>query len=180
MERLSKLVPNYEKILDGEHVGDIEEFKVFREVDGDKSFYAIGIEGVLAGFFSIDTKPEVVLQTVWVDPKWRRLFSAILLFLKRVEGHDRFFLGDLHSADTMEAIKRVTRATNVYWVRDGEIVPYDATKIDNFYTEPRSTPDNGWRIMIEHLVPNIHPKFYSSKLDEFHISMLYFNLIEDL
>jgi hypothetical protein len=70
------------------------------------------------------------------------LFALFLWFLKTREGISRIVIGDSHSRDTIESIKRISARFKTSWYNRNteEIVPYTPETIDRYYSTASATP----------------------------------------
>lgn len=181
MENLGKYLKDYEHILkDSVHVGDIEDFNVFRKERNVAPFYdyAISTEDKIIAFFSVTKKWEV--DIAYVSPEFRKkgLFSAFLFFLKRNEGASKITLGNVHSQDTIDAIKRIHARFDTHWEnqKTKEKIKYDPNTAKDFYGVKSS---NDWRIILENDSDfSDWPKFYPKDFPD--LKTFYFNLLEDI
>ena len=145
-EGLVKYAPAFQKLIaTGSHVGDIEQYKVYRDKDDLKNF-AVFDGNYLIEFFQIDEKS--ILQAIYVYPRYRKqgLMSVTLFFLKNAMGFSKIILGDYHSNDTYEAVKRIYKRFQTHWEKDGQRVKYDPETVDQFYSLEKPT---GWRLVLE-------------------------------
>lgn len=130
-----------------EHVGDIEQFTVYKRQRGDLTDYAIFRHDQLASYgVTIPHKQELSITYTLPEFRKRGVFLAFLHFLLRHEGYNRIVLSDNHSEDTVRAIQRVYRRFDTFWERGSERAPYSPDTIDTFYGIGKRT---GWKLVLE-------------------------------
>lgn len=152
-------------ISPGNYTGDIESLSVYKATNGDTSRYAIsahvGDPTSLIAFFEVRDHSEVI--TCWVEPSHRRrgLFAIFLWFLKVREGVSRIIIGDSHSRDTIESIKRISARFKTSWYNreTEEIVPYAPETIDQYYSTAHATP---WVVILENTLNLHHPRIFEA------------------
>lgn len=129
------------------HVGDIEEFKVLRDlyfwfvIDSTDSM-------VLTAKVSKIPPEGAVIDDVWVDStqSGKKLFSKFLWFLVSREGIKPLFFGNVHSEETYDLLKLGGFSKfKKTWVNDfeGSAIPFDVNDIDKFYLSSR------WKLKLE-------------------------------
>jgi hypothetical protein len=158
--------------LDQFHVGDIENFAVYKKKNDLENRYAVFDQSKIAAFFITRNN---ILDIVYVVPQYRKqgLFPAILWFLKKNEKLDQIMLGNQHGYDTYRAIKKIyKRFEQVYWLKDGQKIPYHPDTVDQFYSLIGPT---GWNIVFENYNKNLGEKRFFNPLD---LSTWYFNLLD--
>lgn len=146
-EMLADYLPHFTHLKsDGFHCGDIEHFKIFKKQRGlSYTDYAAFLDGVIVAFFVLEGN-EITNAFVSKEYRKKGLFSAFLFFLKRNEGLSQIILGDNHSYETVEAVKRIYKRFNTSWFKGIEKIPYDPNQEDPYYSMGKPT---GWKIMLE-------------------------------
>lgn len=128
-----------------QHVGDIEHLQVLlKEIKGQKNYLLMDSDtGV--GFFELE-KNEIL--ALYIEDKYRRqgIAAKMIWFLKKHEGYSKLTLSDVHSPDTVEMVKKLSKKFDVSWTKGNEKVKYDPEEIDKFYSHQKPT---GWKIMLE-------------------------------
>lgn len=173
-EDLGKFLHTFKSYKHEQHVGDIEQFDVYKKDESPIIKYAVFDDGEPIAFFIFDHYLNE-LNTSFVHSKYRKkgLFSAFLFFLKRNEGHSRIVFSELHSEDTVEAIKRIYKRFDAFWDNGDEKVPYSPNTIDKFYSQRKLT---GWKLVLENDGDfSSFPKFFN----ETFAKAYYFNLLHD-
>jgi hypothetical protein len=142
------LKSSYEYLMqhkdDGKHTADIEEWRVltFKQHPG---VYLIPDVGML----QIAPKGDgVVIQNIYAHLTGHGFFEKMIWFLKTREHHDKIYIGDVQSTDTVEVIKRMAQRFNVSWVNNktGDSEPYSVDNIDKFYGSIKKTD---WDLLFE-------------------------------
>lgn len=183
LSEMTMLAGSYEKLgnylhmfnnynLDQFHVGDIENFTVYKKKNDLENRYAIFDQNNIAGFFTMKNN---VLDVVYIVSQYRKqgLFPAIIWFLKKNEKLDQVILGSHYSYDTYQAIKKIyKRFEKVYWLKDGQKVTYNPDTVDQFYSLVGST---GWNLVFENYNKNLGETRFFDPLD---LSTWYFNLLD--
>lgn len=177
--RLEKDLPEYQHLLEvGEHCGDIEEFEIYKKDRKGLIDYAAFLDKKVVAFFTLD-KNEIVAAFVIKELRKKGLFSAFLFFLKRNEGISQIILGEIHSKDTIEAVKRIYKRFNTSWVKDGKKEKFEPGVEEPYYSIEKPT---GWKIMLENDGDfSKWQKFYHRKLlpDTRLLEMYYFEPFVD-
>lgn len=140
------------------HVGDIEQIKVLKNND----IYLLITDDKPIAFFQVTNSNNVAdLQNAYTIPELRKtgIFTKFIWFLKRNEGYNQIRFGDVHSEDTIEVIKAISKRFDTYWQNGkGEKIPYDVNTIDQFYSKKHPTD---WKIILENNYDfSDWPKFY--------------------
>jgi len=141
-------VQNKEHWKTGKHIGDIEDKKVLLFKATDKNWiYSLWKENELISYLLLVNNSPVEVSQVWIDPNYRgqKIFSKLLWYLKTRENYSSILLGDIHSKDTVEVLKYLSRFKN-YWTNGKEKISYDSTEIDKFYSLERPTE---WKLVLE-------------------------------
>jgi hypothetical protein len=145
-EALENYMPQFNHLInDGFHCGDIEHFNIYRKQRDSFTDYAAFLEGKIVAFFVLDGN-EITNAFVSKDYRKKGLFSAFLFFLKRNEGLSKIILGDNHSYETIEAVKRIHKRFETSWFKGDEKVPYNPQQDSPYYSMSKPT---GWKIMLE-------------------------------
>jgi hypothetical protein len=181
-EGLAAFLPEYAKLKEtGKHVGDIEKIKIFSKLRSPYTGYCL-FDGDKAIAYFVTVKSTKMLQNAFVIPEERKrgVFQTFLLFLKRHEGYDKITLGQLHSKDTIESLKRIYKQFDTYWEKGIEKVPYDPATIDQFYGDKPT----GWKIVLENDYdfsswPRFFPDFSDSLPPVDLCECFYFGFLEE-
>jgi hypothetical protein len=133
----------YDYLKSGNHIGDIEEYKVIRK----SNFYSIWKESTLVGFASLTD--ESVVDDVWINPEYRgkKLFSKLLWFFKTRLNHPMLLIGKMHSPMMQEVIHGLSRFKK-YWynIETGQTTEFDPSTTDQYYDHMSPTQ---WRLILE-------------------------------
>jgi len=160
---------------DYSHVGDMNEADVLFK----NEVYLIVLNTKSIAFFQVVKRGNTALvQNMYVVPEHRKegWMSMFLYFLKQNEGYARIQLGDRHSEDTIEAVKRISKRFKVYWEKDGKRYPYTVDTIDKFYS---LDAPSGWNIILENDGIFIdYPKFRDDKCVIPDIRLMYDILLD--
>jgi len=168
-EQLDKFLPEFEKLLvDGSHVGDIEELRVFSRTRSPNVDYAIfNDDDKIIGFFMM---VRSTLDVIYIIPDFlgEDLLAKILFFLKRNEDFSKIIIGDRQSEATIKkAVKKVyARFDRAVWVNDEtkEEEPYNPENLEKYYSLKRPT---GWKLVLENSFDfSDWPKFYDRKIPD--------------
>lgn len=127
------------------HVGDIESIRVLNK--GNE--FLLDLDQVNCAYFYVKAENSIVeISVAYVDPEFRRqnIFAKFIWFLKRFYHTTEIVIGDVHSKDTIEALKKLSSRFNISWTKDGQKVKYNPEKVDDFYGVNKPT---GWKIVLE-------------------------------
>lgn len=155
---LSQYVDELEKHPDRfEHVGDIEQIKVFKKKENRWFIYLLMSEEIGVGYFEVHIsgasekepfKNSSLIEVAYIDEKFRgkSLLEKFIWFLKKHEGTSKILIGDVHSSMMVPAIKKLSKRFDTNWVQDEKKVKYDPETVDEYYNTSAST---GWLVMFE-------------------------------
>jgi len=162
-----------------EHIGDIENYKVYHTRNDNTNIYGILLNDELIGFASTATGGMgTELENIYLIPSHRGkgLFPMFLIFLKRIEKVSKIMLGAYHSDDAIAAIEKIYHRFNTYWLNsNGDTIPYtlDNSRAMYTYGEP-----NSWRLILEGDTSSQWPRYFMEDvLTKWPIESMYYHTL---
>ena len=160
-EKLDQYLPHYTKLIHTDtHIGDIQNFNVYKQMDNEYTDYAISDSSDTKDAIAFYRLKDNEVMIMYVKPQYRKqkILSMFLFFLKQNENFSKIVLNDRQSEDTVEAVKKISKRFKIHWIKGDEKVPYDINTIDNFYSVEKPT---GWKLVLENDGDfSNHPKFW--------------------
>ena len=163
-ENLEKWTYEFSKLKEtGEHVGDIEKYEVYRKNRDRVTDYSLFLNNDIVAYFEIENPTTLDVAYVKKEHRQKGLFSAFLFFLKRNERMSKIILGNLHSQDTINAVKKIYTRFDTYWWNGKEKISFDPEKTDYPFYNHKNPKE--WKLILENDTDfyDDWPKFYNLK-----------------
>jgi hypothetical protein len=128
------------------HVGDIED--QFKVLNRDSEFLLTSNDVPCAYFFVKHDDALTEISVAYVEESFRKqgVFAKFIWFLKRFFSADKITLSDVHSSDTVEALKKLKNRFSIFWEKDNKREKYDPNNTEKYYSDSKPT---GWKVVLE-------------------------------
>lgn len=175
---LEPLIKEYQSLIisQGEHIGDVDEYKVYKSYIEGMTQFALYKEDVLATLFVGDFKTDKYLKKYYLliqmvtakEFSGNHLSAKLLVFLK-TRHYTPVVFNEIHSKDTTFNLRKIAKKVpflQVKWfnIKTGEIDEYDPEKDEQDKKHVMTISRTDWRILIE----TKELGYYQNSWDDYH------------